>query len=87
MVTARIVDYDADKRTYYLPREHAALLTQAAAPNNFAVFAQYISVMGAVEDQVVAAFTHGSGVPLFGIYEVSCSNGGGKWLNDCRSSA
>lgn len=63
MVTARIVDYDADKRTYYLPREHAALLTQAAAPNNFAVFAQYISVMGAVEDQVVAAFTHGSGVP------------------------
>lgn len=63
MVTARIVDYDADNSTYYLSREHAALLTRAAAPDNVAVFAQYISVMGTVEDQVVEAFTHGDGVP------------------------
>ena len=64
MVTSRIMDYDADSMKYRLPREHAAFLTRAAAPDNIAVFAQYIPMLGAVEDQIVDAFAHGNGVPL-----------------------
>jgi DNA-binding IclR family transcriptional regulator len=40
MVAAGVVDYDAASQTYRLPQEHAAYLTRAAEPSNFAVFAQ-----------------------------------------------
>lgn len=63
MTVAGVVDYDPEKRTYHLPGEHAAFLTRAASPNNFAAFIQYVAVLGAVEDDVVAAFSHGQGVP------------------------
>ena len=46
-----------------LPREHAAFLTRAATPANLAVFAQYIPLLGTVEDDVVACFREGGGVP------------------------
>src|SRR5438046_797647 len=36
MVTGRIVDYDSEHATYYLPPEHAAFLTRAALTNNIA---------------------------------------------------
>jgi 2-polyprenyl-3-methyl-5-hydroxy-6-metoxy-1,4-benzoquinol methylase len=63
MVAARVVDYDAPSQTYRLPPEHAAYLTRAAAPSNFAVFAQYIPLLGSVEDDVVRCFSEGGGVP------------------------
>ena len=63
MVAGRIVEYSASTRTYTLPAEHAALLTRAASPDNLAVTTQWISVLGSVENQIVAAFTHGRGVP------------------------
>ncbi len=63
MVTGSVVTYDADSKTYALPAEHAALLTREAAPDNFAVFAQYVSVLGGVEDQIVECFQNGGGVP------------------------
>lgn len=63
VATGGLVSHDAIANTYALPAEHAALLTRAASPNNFAVTAQWISVLGAVEDDVVDAFRHGQGVP------------------------
>jgi ubiquinone/menaquinone biosynthesis C-methylase UbiE len=63
MVLGRIVTYDPHTRTYRLPPEHAASLTRAAGANNVAMFAQYISLVGNVEDQVVECFRKGGGVP------------------------
>jgi ubiquinone/menaquinone biosynthesis C-methylase UbiE len=63
MVTGRIVEYDPDNQTYWLPPEHAAFLTRAATPDNIAVFAQYIPLLGTVEDPIVACFKNGGGVP------------------------
>jgi 2-polyprenyl-3-methyl-5-hydroxy-6-metoxy-1,4-benzoquinol methylase len=63
MVAGGVVDYDPRDGTYALPREHAAFLTRAATPANLAVFAQYIPLLGRVEDDVVACFREGGGVP------------------------
>jgi 2-polyprenyl-3-methyl-5-hydroxy-6-metoxy-1,4-benzoquinol methylase len=63
MATGRIVDLDPATERYSLPPEHAAYLTRAAAADNMAVFAQYIAVLGNVEDDIVECFKHGGGVP------------------------
>src|SRR4026209_2390698 len=41
----------------------AALLTRAAGADNLAVFAQYIGILGAVEDDILDCFRRGGGVP------------------------
>lgn len=63
MVTGRIVVYDEATERYALPPEHAECLTRRATPNNLASVAQWVAVLGAVEDRVVDAFKHGRGVP------------------------
>jgi SAM-dependent methyltransferase len=63
MTTARVVECDSETGHFALPAEHAAVLTRAATPSNVAVFAQYIPLLGSVEDQIVECFTHGGGVP------------------------
>jgi len=63
MVTARVVDLDSATARFRLPPEHAAFLTRAAAADNMAVFAQYIALMGQVEDDIVECFRRGGGVP------------------------
>jgi 2-polyprenyl-3-methyl-5-hydroxy-6-metoxy-1,4-benzoquinol methylase len=63
MVTGRIIEYDPIAKTYSLPAEHAAFLTRAALSDNIAPFAQYIPLMGTVEDQVIDCFYKGGGVP------------------------
>ncbi len=63
MVTAGVVDVDPQSARYHLPPEHAAFLTRAAGADNLAVFAQYVSLLGNVEDDVVACFKNGGGVP------------------------
>lgn len=63
MVTGRVVNYFPETRTYQLPEEHAAFLTRDAAPNNLAAIAQYIPLLGTVEDKVVGCFKNGGGVP------------------------
>jgi ubiquinone/menaquinone biosynthesis C-methylase UbiE len=63
MVTGGIVEYDPDHGTYRLPPEHAAYLIRAATPDNIAAFAQYIPLLGTVEDQIVECFKKGGGVP------------------------
>jgi 2-polyprenyl-3-methyl-5-hydroxy-6-metoxy-1,4-benzoquinol methylase len=63
MVVGRVVEYDPQDRTYQLPQEHAAFLTRASSPDNIAVVAQYIPLMGSVEDGIVEKFEHGGGLP------------------------
>ncbi len=63
MVTGRIVNYDPTTGKYGLPAEHAAFTTRSAGADNIAVFAQYISVLGNVEDEIVECFRKGGGVP------------------------
>ena len=63
MVTGDIVEYDPETKTYALPDEHAAFLTRKATPDNMAVFAQYIPLLGSVEDDIVECFKKGGGVP------------------------
>lgn len=63
MVTSRIVEFNADTGKYSLPPEHACALTRDSAPNNMAVFAQYVPLLGAVEDDIVHCFREGGGVP------------------------
>jgi SAM-dependent methyltransferase len=67
MVTGGIVEYDTLSDSYRLPAAHAACLTRAASPNNVAVTAQWIGILGSAEDAVVDAFVHGRGVP-YGAY-------------------
>lgn len=62
MVTGRIVNYDADEKTYALPPEHAAFLTRAAGGDNIANTMQWFSVLGGVETQVTDKFENGGGV-------------------------
>ena len=63
LTVGRFVEYDPGSRTYVLPPEHAASLTRMAGPNNMANLAQYTALMGAVEDDIVACFSAGGGVP------------------------
>lgn len=62
VTTAGVVETDGEGR-FWLPQEHAAFLTREAAPDNIAVFAQYVAVLGAVEDEIVECFRSGGGVP------------------------
>jgi hypothetical protein len=63
MTTAGVVEVDPATTRFSLPAEHAACLTRAAAADNMAVFAQYIALLGGVEDDIVECFKKGGGVP------------------------
>ncbi|MGX1307041.1 SAM-dependent methyltransferase [Amorphus suaedae] len=62
MTAARIVAHDPSDGTYALPAEHAALLTRDGIAN-LAGMAQYIPLLGGVEDDIVRCFREGGGVP------------------------
>ena len=63
MTTSGVVEHDPASATYRLPPEHAACLTRAAGPENLAVQAQYIGLLGSVEPAVAECFRAGGGVP------------------------
>jgi hypothetical protein len=63
MVVGGIINYESDSKRYYLPPEHSAYLTRTAGINNIALFSQYISLLGLVEEKVVEHFRKGGGVP------------------------
>jgi 2-polyprenyl-3-methyl-5-hydroxy-6-metoxy-1,4-benzoquinol methylase len=63
MVTSRVVEVDGSSGRYRLPAEHAASLTRPAGADNVAVFAQYIGLLGSVEDDIIECFRKGGGVP------------------------
>ena len=48
MVAGKIVEYPPDNNTDSIPAEHTSLLTQAARPDNMAVFARMTPVLSAV---------------------------------------
>jgi hypothetical protein len=62
MACAGVVDLDPATTRFSLAPEHAACLTRAAAADNMAVFAQYIAVLGRVEDEIVTCFEPGGGL-------------------------
>ncbi len=63
MVTSGVVIVDPQSIRYQLPSEHAAFLTRAAAVDNLAVFAQYVPLLGNVEEDIIECFKNGGGVP------------------------
>ena len=46
-----------------LPREHAGVLTRAAGPDNLARVAQFIPLLGEVEQKIIGCFRTGGGLP------------------------
>ena len=62
MVTSDIVEYNADNKTYFLPKEKAELLTREGS-FNFAASMQFIPSLAQVEDEIITCFENGGGVP------------------------
>ena len=63
MVASQVVDFDAAASTYFLPRDHAAVLTRTAGPDNLARVAQFIPLLGEVEQKIIGCFHNGGGLP------------------------
>lgn len=61
MTAGRVVEHDPQAGTYRLPAEHAQVLTRSGE-ENLAVFAQYMPLLGAVEDRIVDCFRNGGGI-------------------------
>jgi SAM-dependent methyltransferase len=61
MVTGGIVLYDAAARSYRLPEDHAACLTRGAPLGNFAVYAQFVPMVGATQERIIECFKTGDG--------------------------
>lgn len=88
MVTARVVEVEPTTRRFSLPAEHAAFLTRTAAADNMAVFAQYVAIMGSVEDDIVECFRKGGGVPysrFTRFHEVMAEDSGQSVLSSLES--
>jgi hypothetical protein len=63
MAAGGVIEHYPANGTYYLPSEHAASLTRAAAPINIASTMQFIPLIGALEDQIVERFLNGGAPP------------------------
>jgi 2-polyprenyl-3-methyl-5-hydroxy-6-metoxy-1,4-benzoquinol methylase len=63
MLVGGIVQHDPATTTWWLPPEHAAVLTRHAGKDNLAKLAQLIGLMAGVEQQIVTCFREGGGVP------------------------
>ncbi len=61
MVTGDIVRYEAGSRAYHLPEAHAACLTRGAPLGNFAIYAQFVPMAGAVQEPILERFRSGDG--------------------------
>jgi len=88
MVTSGIVEIDPATNRYRLPAEHAAFLSREAAADNVAVFAQYIALLGSVEDDIVECFRKGGGVPyakFSRFHEVMAEDSGQSVLSSLES--
>lgn len=63
MVAGNIVDTDETGQLFHLPASHAAMLTESGEGECLAHLAQYISILGTVENNIVNCFKQGGGVP------------------------
>jgi SAM-dependent methyltransferase len=62
MTTAQVVVHDPADRTYWLPGEHAAWLTDAAGPDNLARLTVFLPMLAEVEQGIVRCFREGGGL-------------------------
>lgn len=62
MTTGRVLVHDPATRTYTLPAEHAACLTEAAGPENLARLTVLVPMMAEVEQGIVRCFREGGGL-------------------------
>ncbi|CAN5879222.1 class I SAM-dependent methyltransferase [soil metagenome] len=62
MTSARVVEYDPAAGTYTLPAHRAAVLTRAAGPDNLARVAQFIPLLGEIEQKIIGCFRTGGGL-------------------------
>ena len=62
LTAAGVLEHDPGEKTYRLPPEYGNLLSDRGDAN-LAVFAQYLPLLGTVEDDIVECFKHGGGVP------------------------
>lgn len=88
MVTGGIIDYDRSAKTYHLPDDKGAFLTRSAGADNMAVFMQYTSVLGKVEDDILKCFQEGGGVPYSkfkGFHRVMAEDSGQSILSSLES--
>jgi 2-polyprenyl-3-methyl-5-hydroxy-6-metoxy-1,4-benzoquinol methylase len=84
MATGEIIEVTGDGQKFYLSPEHAAFLTRQAGADNLGVFAQYIPLLGAVEDRILECFEQGGGVAYeeYGrFHEVMAEDSGQSVLN------
>lgn len=65
MVVSRVIEYDPIRKTYWLDKEKADLLTRASKSYNFAASMQWIPILAQVEDEIVNCFKKGGGVPYY----------------------
>ena len=63
MVAAQVIDFDPASSSYVLPRDRAVVLTRAAGPDNLARVAQFIAMLGEVEQKIIGCFHNGGGLP------------------------
>ncbi len=63
MTTGHVIDYDAEQGTYSLPSHRAAVLTRAAGSHNLGLVAQFIPLLGEVEQRIIGCFRAGGGLP------------------------
>jgi SAM-dependent methyltransferase len=63
MVTGKIVDYNANNRTYSLSKDKVKSLSRKSGSYNFASSMQWIPALAHVEDDIIKCFEKGGGVP------------------------
>lgn len=61
LATGGVIEVD-EEENFRLPGSHAKFLTRHTDNDNLALFAQYISIMGGVEDNILECFYRGGGV-------------------------
>jgi SAM-dependent methyltransferase len=62
MTSGRVVEYDSAAALYALPPQRAALLTRAAGPDNLARTAQFLPMLGEIEQKIIGCFRDGGGL-------------------------
>lgn len=62
MTVGKVCVYNEEDKTYFLPEEHAKLLTAGGGTGNMAVITQFIAMLGTVESKIVDCFKNGGGV-------------------------
>jgi hypothetical protein len=63
LLTSGVVEFEPSTQQFFLQPEHSGYLTLPAGADNIGVFSQNIASLRGVEDDIVACFQKGRGVP------------------------